>query len=358
MNISCDVIRDLLPLYAEDMVSQDSRRLVDEHLCECGECAKELEALKKRQPIPVETDVSSLKRVELTIRRKKTLTVLAVLMTVAALIVTGMTWMFTPYILTQTEAIEAIWVTEDGALAIDYARGITGKASQSVLDSDNVANVCTTTRYDWYMGRQKDAMLEDMPREEIEAYIANLYDKEECTEKDWNRFFEIQLDYGIFQTNDGEYLQRYDPETWIPENGNWTNRPTERNQWYVHPTNTGMEMYLMYDAGLDMPDSSVLWLTSSAYAYVLFGSLAMAALFFWISRGISGLWKEVLSRVTIILFSIAASTLLVTGGQLKTLEYHLTYQWNQAIYMEALLLSLTALLWHQLHRMNKRDGGM
>ena len=32
MDISCDVIRDLLPLYAEDMVSEDSKWLVDGHL--------------------------------------------------------------------------------------------------------------------------------------------------------------------------------------------------------------------------------------------------------------------------------------------------------------------------------------
>ena len=352
MKITCSIIRDLLPLYAEDMVSPDSRELVDDHLCGCDECTKELAALKKRQPIPVETDVSSLKRVELTIRRKKTMTVLAVLMTVAALIVTGMTWLFTPYTLTKTEAIEGVWVTEDGALAIDYARGITGKASQSVLDSDNVAHICNTTRYDWYMGRQKDEMLEAMTEEEIRAYIAELYKKEECTETDWNRFFDIDVDYGVFQTLDGEYLHRYDPETWTEENGKWTNRPVDRNLWYIHPTNTGMDMYLMHDAGLEMPDS-VLWLTSNAYGYLLFGCLGFAALFFWISRGITGIWKEVLSRVAMILVCVAASTLLVTGGRLKILEYHLTYEWNRAIYMESLVLSLAALLWHQLHRMNR-----
>jgi len=357
MKISCDIIRDLLPLYAEDMVSPDSRKLVDDHLCGCDACVKELNALKKPQTVPVETDVSALKRVELTIRRKKTLTVLAVMMTVAALIVTAMTYLMTPYILTKTEAIEDVWVTEDGALAIDYANGIIGKGSQSIQDSHNVANVCRTTRYDWYMGRQQDAMLEDMSKEEIEAYIADLYKKDECTENDWNRFFDIDLDYGLFQTHDGEYLHRYDPETWIPENGEWTNRPIDRNQWYIYPTNTGTDLHLMHDAGLDMPDSA-LWLTSSAYAYVLFGSLILAGLFFWISRGISEIWKEVLSRVTIILVSIAASTLLVTGGQLRTLEYHLTGEWNQAIYMDALVLALAALLWHQLYRMNRQERGL
>ena len=188
MDITCDIIRDLLPLYAEDMVSEDSKRLVDDHLCECDECTKELAVLKKPRRVPAETDVTALKRVEETIRKRKVLTVLAVMLTVTALIVTALTYLMTPYLLTKTEAIENVWVTEDGALAIDYARGITGKASQSILDSDNVAHVCTTTRYDWYMGRQNDAMLKSMTEEEIKAYIAQLYKKDKCTEKDWNRF--------------------------------------------------------------------------------------------------------------------------------------------------------------------------
>ena len=34
MKNSCDVIRDLLPLYADDACSQESRRVVEEHLAE------------------------------------------------------------------------------------------------------------------------------------------------------------------------------------------------------------------------------------------------------------------------------------------------------------------------------------
>ena len=34
MKISCNIIEDLLPLYVDDMVSEDSRQLVEEHLKE------------------------------------------------------------------------------------------------------------------------------------------------------------------------------------------------------------------------------------------------------------------------------------------------------------------------------------
>ena len=35
MKTECDVIRDLLPLYADDACSEGSRRMVEEHLTEC-----------------------------------------------------------------------------------------------------------------------------------------------------------------------------------------------------------------------------------------------------------------------------------------------------------------------------------
>ena len=38
MKMECDIIRDLMPLYAENMVSEKSREAVDSHLEECAEC--------------------------------------------------------------------------------------------------------------------------------------------------------------------------------------------------------------------------------------------------------------------------------------------------------------------------------
>ena len=46
MNKECEVIRDLLPLYADDVCSETSRRLIEEHLQECPDCAAMLEKLR------------------------------------------------------------------------------------------------------------------------------------------------------------------------------------------------------------------------------------------------------------------------------------------------------------------------
>ena len=44
--IECDVIRDLLPLYADEACSEKSRALVYEHLLDCPDCRKMLQMAK------------------------------------------------------------------------------------------------------------------------------------------------------------------------------------------------------------------------------------------------------------------------------------------------------------------------
>lgn len=49
MKTDCEIIRDLLPLYVDDICSEKSRELVDEHLRECAECGSLLDRLKRTE---------------------------------------------------------------------------------------------------------------------------------------------------------------------------------------------------------------------------------------------------------------------------------------------------------------------
>ena len=46
MKMDCDVIRDILPLYADEACSDKSRALVEEHLGECEACREELAKMR------------------------------------------------------------------------------------------------------------------------------------------------------------------------------------------------------------------------------------------------------------------------------------------------------------------------
>ena len=48
-NMDCDVIRDLLPLYADEACSEKSRALVNEHLLDCADCRDMLHRLKETE---------------------------------------------------------------------------------------------------------------------------------------------------------------------------------------------------------------------------------------------------------------------------------------------------------------------
>lgn len=38
MTISCELVRDLMPLYDDDVISEDGRKIVSAHLCHCTAC--------------------------------------------------------------------------------------------------------------------------------------------------------------------------------------------------------------------------------------------------------------------------------------------------------------------------------
>lgn len=49
MNKDCNIVRDILPLYADDVCSEDSRQYVENHIVDCKECSEMLEKIKKTE---------------------------------------------------------------------------------------------------------------------------------------------------------------------------------------------------------------------------------------------------------------------------------------------------------------------
>ncbi len=45
MKISCEIIKDLLPLYHDGVCSEDSKKAVEEHLLQCENCQAELSSM-------------------------------------------------------------------------------------------------------------------------------------------------------------------------------------------------------------------------------------------------------------------------------------------------------------------------
>lgn len=50
--INCDIIKDVLPLYLDDVVSEATKEMVEEHLRSCESCRKEAKLLKQDLVLP------------------------------------------------------------------------------------------------------------------------------------------------------------------------------------------------------------------------------------------------------------------------------------------------------------------
>ena len=84
MKHPCNVIRDLLPLYVDEVCSAESRKMIEEHLKECSECKAYMESMsddgsKANQMIQDDPEnenrkVSSLRNVKKKIQRRQILT--------------------------------------------------------------------------------------------------------------------------------------------------------------------------------------------------------------------------------------------------------------------------------------------
>ena len=68
---TCGMIRDLLPLYAENMCSEESRQAVAAHLAECKACSDALRKMNTEVRVKADDDIAVMKRIKRRIRIEK-----------------------------------------------------------------------------------------------------------------------------------------------------------------------------------------------------------------------------------------------------------------------------------------------
>lgn len=87
MKISCDIISDLLPLYAEKFTSEASNQIVLEHLSKCENCQNELLQITKTIELPANlNDYNNLKKAKNRDRRFKIIGIVSVVLVIALIV--------------------------------------------------------------------------------------------------------------------------------------------------------------------------------------------------------------------------------------------------------------------------------
>ncbi len=96
-NITCNVVKDILPLYIDDVVSDDTRKIVEEHLGSCSACRIEAEEMKRGIEIPLDSQIEideagMIKDLKIKFLKKKML--VAIISAVAALVAAALLYTY------------------------------------------------------------------------------------------------------------------------------------------------------------------------------------------------------------------------------------------------------------------------
>lgn len=319
MKISCDIIRDILPLYAEDMVSKATKDMVEEHLCDCEGCTKELEGLRKPTKLPTEVATDALKRVGDSIRRRRILAVATVFLFIATMIVGGALMLDATIYLSAEDAVKDIYITGDEVKIVWDDRIIGSGASTRTEDTGNYAVTAWTNLSRVFFPVEK------IPYDQLDEDVKILISEDQYDEMDNTSAYSV----------DGA-------------NAN-------ANFWYYDPSEDTMSLLL--DAGEPYPEGNLMKVSFHVEAYIIL--LAVLSLgFILLGRMLrSRRYGEVFMRIAIMLASLSASAVIVTAGQF----HELWGAFNEMVVDStavALPMTLTGLCLRQLHILNRRDKGM
>ena len=119
--IKCTVIQDLLPLYVDGVVSDDTKSLVHEHLLTCEDCRNEYEQMKGTLYVPIENKTTLFSQFKKRWDRKKWLLISGSVLSTILLGLALFSFIFhytkpIPY----TEDLFKIEETADGTLVLNY----------------------------------------------------------------------------------------------------------------------------------------------------------------------------------------------------------------------------------------------
>ena len=135
MDKTCSIVQDLLPLYEENMLREETKKFVDGHLAQCAACRAELDALKADvKPAPV--SAQPLRDLKRQLRRKKLTAVLLAVTLALTLATAGFAYLtapqYLPYDETEWMITRSPRALADGSIMSDGLTDLSGIESISV----------------------------------------------------------------------------------------------------------------------------------------------------------------------------------------------------------------------------------
>jgi uncharacterized membrane protein len=134
-----NIIRDILPLYIENMVSDDTKGFVEEHLALCADCRTEAENMKKPAKFVADTDIAPLKKLKKKLLIKKIQTILFTTALVFSIVLSAVSFLTAPQYFPYSDDLISITENGNGSITIAFDDTITGYTF--FKDTDKAAGI-------------------------------------------------------------------------------------------------------------------------------------------------------------------------------------------------------------------------
>lgn len=169
--ISCNIIGDLLPLYVDGAVSEDTKKLVEEHLAECADCKKAAEEMGKELVLPVHETVraaetSFLQKMKKTWQKRRIRTAVISVAVTAGVILGSYMALTIPQWIIPYKPVDFSVAVEDGMVCVYYTGKGRINCSYGYDGEDEFFLYFTQSPWSAYV----EPLLEDAEQEEPYRY--------------------------------------------------------------------------------------------------------------------------------------------------------------------------------------------
>ena len=189
--LPCEVVRDLLPLYLENLTGAETREMIDQHLTECSECSQYISMMKDGESSASDAEeedckeIDYLKQIRKKSRRKYTISLLCVFL---VLLMGALYFIAAP---SETKKMEqALMEAENVATREleDVVNAVTGPDAASLSTEEKEAKVNVyNEKADRYLAGQLNAVAKDnlqnlLNREDLDVLMDYIIDRREKTD--------------------------------------------------------------------------------------------------------------------------------------------------------------------------------
>ena len=136
MNRECNIIRDLLPLYAEGIASTDTAAFVEEHLRTCADCQAEYERIKEPEVVRAETEALPLRALSRKLRTRRRAAAAFAALLVAAVLISLFSYLSAPVYFPWSEDLLTLTENGDGSVTLTFRGDVTDYRCDSFYDPE------------------------------------------------------------------------------------------------------------------------------------------------------------------------------------------------------------------------------